>query len=109
MNLLRQAHIQCHVMTSPHAGITGPVCDEVCEPAGQVVQYINKIMVTYACVSGALLQINNVVSTVSSFTLIGPFVVEFLQHFGWTRVGIVTASDNVWQSTTTYLQVDGLE
>ena len=81
------------------------MCDEVCEPVGYVIESINKIMITYACVSGNLLQINNVVATVATYTLIGPFVVHFLNHFGWNRVGIVTSSDNVWQSTGTYLQV----
>ncbi len=85
--------------------VTGPACDAVCTPLAKAAVVINRPVVTYACVSADISPIPSITRTVPPFTTIGPVLEDYSDHFGWTRVGIVVAQDEVWQTTGNYLQV----
>lgn len=83
----------------------GPGCDPVCEPASKIVEAENLLMISYGCVSPLLSSIETAIRTVSTYTEIGPLIHTFCKRYGWTRVGILIAADNVWQTTSVYLKV----
>ena len=64
--------------------------------------------ITYGCVSGVLSTIPNIVRTVAPYNIIGPFIRDFLAHYDWTRIAIVTGQELIWQTTAQYLQVEYL-
>ena len=84
---------------------TGPACDAVCEPAANMLSAIDMQAITYGCVSGVISTVPNIVRTVAPYNIIGPFFRDFLTHYGWSRIAIITGQDLVWQTTGQYLRV----
>lgn len=83
----------------------GPACDSVCEPVGYMLAAMNSLGVSYGCVSGVISQQSNLVRTVAPYNILGQFISEFLLHFGWTRVALISGQDLIWQTTAQYLKV----
>lgn len=66
---------------------------------------MNKVGISYSCVSGVLSQLPYLVRTVAPYNVLGPFIGDFIAHFGWTRVALVTGQELIWQTTAQYLKV----
>ena len=89
--------------------IIGGACDVVCEPAGLLAGKWNIPMVSWGCSSSVLsnrVAYPTLTRTVGPSTKMGPVFVALMKHWGWTRCGILTSSQNVWQLTAHQVKID---
>jgi hypothetical protein len=85
--------------------VAGPACDSLCTPMSQTMEIVNKLMISYGCVSPALIFTVNYLGTVASFSDLGPLLKDVLDKFKWTRLAILYEWDDVWHVTAQNLQV----
>lgn len=85
--------------------MTGPACDSLCAPMSQLMETVNKLMISYSCVSPALVASDNYLTTVASFIDLGPLLKDVLDKFKWTRLAILYEKDDIWHITAQNLEV----
>ena len=65
-------------------------------------------MISYGCGSSVLsvkTKYSTFARTVAPFDTVAPFVVSLMRYFGWTRIGLITSYDHVWQMTANEIEV----
>ncbi|XP_077994096.1 atrial natriuretic peptide receptor 2-like [Glandiceps talaboti] len=85
----------------------GPGCSIICEPGARLSTQWQIPMVSWGCSSIALsnkIKYPTFARTVAPYIKATTFFLEILKHFEWSRVAIVSSSENLWGRTAESLK-----
>ncbi|KAJ8031037.1 Atrial natriuretic peptide receptor 1 [Holothuria leucospilota] len=87
----------------PFHAIIGGACSIVCEPVGLLAASWNIPMVSWGCSSFILSNKEDYPTfgrTVGPYSKVNPMLLSVMREYDWTRIAILTSSENVWQLTS---------
>ena len=88
--------------------LEGPACDSICEPGAILAAEWGVPMISYSCASSVMSNKRmypTFARTVAPYTDVAPFVAAIMSLYDWTRIGIITSSEHVWQITANAISV----
>ena len=86
-------------LNPPIDAVIGPGCSSGCLPAGYVAAHFNIPMISWGCVASVLSDKNmypTFARTGSSFSFIGLYFKQLMQHYNWKRMNLVCATQALW-------------